>query len=113
MTTDTIDPCLSRHKGNEQSCEAWKRCSPEAMRSKILEFYAEGWRGTAKEFAATFDMQLNRISGRFSELRQRGKLRKTGVVRDGAAELEIVTTDGTPLENVLTDGINQVMSKIA
>ncbi len=87
MTTETIDPCLSRHGGNAQSNEAWNHVDAKGDREKIMAFYADGSRYTAKEIAALMGKPFNAISGRFASLKG-GKLRKTGVVRDGSAELE-------------------------
>jgi len=87
MATETIDPCLSHHSGNEQSNAAWARVDAQGDREKIMAFYANGGRYTAKEIVAMMGRPFNSISGRFTALKG-GKLRKTGVIRDGSAELE-------------------------
>lgn len=87
MTNDVIDPCASRHKGNEQSQQAWERVDAQGDRERIMAFFANGARYTPKEIAAMMGKPLHTISGRFASLKG-GRLRKTGVVRDGSAELE-------------------------
>lgn len=66
MTTDTIDPCLSRHKGNEQSNEAWNRVDAHGDRERIMALYADGAKLTPKEVAVMLGKPLHTISGRFT-----------------------------------------------
>lgn len=87
MTTDTIDPCLGKHGGNEQSLAAYERIDVHLARERIMSYYADGSRYTPKEIAAMMGVPLHHISGRFTSLKG-GRLRKTGVVRDGSSELE-------------------------
>ncbi len=87
MIPATLDPCARKHGGNPESQAAWQFVRAGNDSERILSFYSNGAKLTPKEVAQLMDKPLHAISGRFVGLRG-GKLRKTGVVRDGSAELE-------------------------
>tara|TARA_R110000782_G_scaffold52263_4_gene112137 strand:+ start:15014 stop:15295 length:282 start_codon:yes stop_codon:yes gene_type:complete len=80
------DICENRHKGNAESVEAFKaaRLNLTEIQREILALAATwGPVGiTSKQFAFHSGRTLNAVSGRFSELIQRGKLKRNGVRRD-------------------------------
>lgn len=85
----TFDVCQNRHKGSLESIAA--NPSPIAKSEsypRILALLA-GQPMTSKEIARALGVELNCISGRCSELRFAGSIRKTGERREGAAVLEI------------------------
>lgn len=90
----SFDVCANRHTGSPESRKA--NPTREAKREShtlILAALAER-KMTAKELAVLFGKTLNAISGRCSELRLEMKLiRKTGVRREGSAELELMPSD--------------------
>lgn len=85
------DPSERKHGGNPQSVEAHKRVLPskEATYKRIMEVLAKGPQ-TSKEIAAVLNVQLNCVSGRFSEMKQLCWIEETGERREGAAELKAV-----------------------
>lgn len=94
MTTGLFDPCAAKHQGNAQSVAAFARCDAKGDRERIMALYANGARYTPKEIAAMLGKPLHTISGRFSSLKG-GRLRPTGVVRDGSGELEATIKEGS------------------
>lgn len=95
LTIDQIlrvaaDPCENRHLGNPQSIEAHKRVlhSKEETYKRIIEVLKTRGPSTSKEIATALGVQLNCVSGRYSELKALGRIQETGIKRMGAAELE-------------------------
>ena len=70
------DITARKHKGNEQSVAAQITRKPRAQSQRnrvFLHVKASGLRGiTADELATQWGEELNRISGRFTELAARG-----------------------------------------
>lgn len=69
------DPCERKHKGNAQSRAAWDRVAVSADDRKgeicrWLEARGE-LGGTCDEFAAEIGVEVNTVSGRFSDLKRR------------------------------------------
>lgn len=84
------DISAGKHKGNEQSVRAHRyNHNLEADRNEVLRLIAECPR-TMKEIAAVMGKEFNAVSGRGSELKRLGLVRKTGEVRDGSAVLEVI-----------------------
>jgi hypothetical protein len=88
---DQIDVCENRHRNSPESIDAFEKVkhSKQAVYGRIM-FLAQqrGERGvTSHEVAGALGRPLNCISGRLSELRMMGKLRKSGERRNGAAVL--------------------------
>ena len=89
MNTDITS---RRHGGNVQSELAFERAVQSGQikidRLRVLaEVKSQGTHGlTCKELAKKWGVDMNRVSGRFSELKKRGKIRKVqGLVRLGSA----------------------------
>lgn len=80
---DGADICSNRHLGNPESIAAHSRVAPSLLtdRARVLDaIRASGSRGlTAKEYADNENVQLNTISGRFTELKRDGRIVKNGV----------------------------------
>lgn len=89
----TIDPCANRHKGNPQSVDAHKRVvhSKQETYKRIMDLLKArgGFGATSKEIAGAFGVELNTISGRFSELKAMRWIKESGEKRNGAAVLVI------------------------
>jgi hypothetical protein len=87
------DPSARKHKNNPCSVDAHTRVVPTkaAAWKRIMDLIkARGEFGlTSKECAAAFGVQLNTISGRFSELRAMGWIKGNGQRRDNAAVLVV------------------------
>ena len=86
--TDLFDICARRHKGNPESRAANKRVRKAEQRRKVLFAILEsGTVGiTCRELAEEWNVGMNTISGRFSELKADGDVVKVGT-RDGCAVL--------------------------
>lgn len=84
---ELFDVCAGKHGGNEQSVEAFESvrhvisAGQVAALSFILSRGAYG--ATAQEYADMLGVSLNKVSGRFSELRYLGRIEKTGVRNRG------------------------------
>ncbi len=95
QTSLNFDPSVKKHGGNVQSGTAHQRVVKTKQESyrKILSLLEERREhgATSKEIASVFGVQLNRISGRFSELRAQGLIKDSGARRDGAAVLVAVS----------------------
>jgi len=83
------DITANRHQGSPESWAAYQKAH-EAMprqRADVLAHIstAADHGLTAKECAAKMGLPLNHISGRFSELKAAGKIRKTLDRREGSA----------------------------
>lgn len=90
----TLDPCANRHKNNPQSVEAHKKVvhTKQDSYKRIMDLLkARGSYGaTSKEIAAAFGVELNTISGRFSEMKAMLWIKESGERRNGAAVLILV-----------------------
>lgn len=90
-----VDPCERKHKGNPESVEAHKRVrhTKEETYRAILDYVRSVGGATSKEIARAlgYGEAINKISGRLSELKSgpHQRLKKSGVVREGSAELVI------------------------
>ena len=88
---DALDICASRHGGSQESIDAHSRIihSKEDKHQRIMKLVQarDGYGLTCKELAAAWGTHPNNVSGRLSELVQRGKLKKSGERRNGAAVL--------------------------
>ena len=85
-----FDITARKHKGNAAS----KAANPKAQakkesHEKILELLRMNGRLTAKEISILLGKPFNAISGRFSELKMLGKIRGTGVRKEGSELLEV------------------------
>lgn len=87
------DPSERKHKGSETSVAAHRKIegTKEVTYQKILTLVkARGEFGaSSKEIAYALGKQLHAISGRLSEMRAMGKLRDSGLRREGAAVLVV------------------------
>ncbi len=75
---EVFDICRGRHGGNSHSehANAVNMMHRDQQRAKVLEaIAATGINGlTCKELARTWDVDMNTISGRFSELKAAGRI---------------------------------------
>ena len=82
--TDLFDPTANRHSGNAESRAA--NVKNREIRSQQKTYVLEACRRfggvTCRELAKDMKTGMNAISGRFSELKRAGLIRKVGV-RDG------------------------------
>lgn len=88
---DQIDICENRHKGSPESKDAFDRVkgTKQLMYDRIM-FLAQQRKEygiTVHEVSHQFGKTPNAVSGRLSELRMMGKLKKSGIRRNGAAVL--------------------------
>ncbi len=78
----SLDICRNRHKGNEQSTDAFEKVKRQmwANQDRILDrIKRSGDEGlTCDELCVLFDVTPNEISGRCSELKRMGKIYKSG-----------------------------------
>ena len=95
LPLDTPDITRRKHKGNAESRDAVKRVAPHKSKAyaDILTFLHVRGEHTSKEIAADWRVELNTISGRFSELKAGGIIEATKERREGAAILKL-TSDG-------------------
>jgi len=88
---DQLDVCQSRHGGSPESADAHARIvhSKEEKHQRIMKLVrSRGDYGiTVHELAGAWGTTPNCVSGRLSELVQRGKLKKSGERRNHAAIL--------------------------
>lgn len=81
-----FDITANRHQGNAESREAFKKIGRLAFNDRQLVYqriHQAGAAGvTVKEVAQGMGVQINQISGRFTELKAAGLIRKVAV-RDG------------------------------
>jgi len=91
IITLASDPCARKSRGNKLSAEAHEkiRHGKEEKYRAILSLLKTRGGMTSKEIAAAFGVQLNTLSGRFSEMLAMGWIKRTGEKRDGAAVLGI------------------------
>lgn len=83
-----LDICEGKHKGNPQSQAAFQSVRHSERHAQIIELLRVRPM-TSKEIARALGVQLNTISGRFSELRKAFLVVPTGITREGAMELKI------------------------
>ncbi len=73
----------NRHQGNPESVAAFQSIQsalPRQTLRVLQEIAAAGQRGlTCRELAAAWGVGMNKISGRFSELKKEGLVTKVGV----------------------------------
>ncbi len=88
---DQLDLCEKRSRGSAESRDAHAKivAGKKIMHERIMYMVqARGDYGiTVHELAAAFGKTPNCVSGRLSELRMTGRLRKSGARRNGAAVL--------------------------
>lgn len=92
---DPPDPCANRHGGVAESQAAWERARPTVSEAHVAIVAALREAGpdglTCKEYVVLAgkrdgrDYGANHFSGRFTELRQAGRIARNGARRDGAA----------------------------
>lgn len=94
------DPCERKHGGNENSTAAHESMSEtkdQRYREIIGLLASAGAEGmTAKEIARSLDVQLNTVSGRFTELLASGRIVRLAAKREGSGVL--VLARHKPLE---------------
>ena len=80
------DACASKHKGNSESRAANLKAnhSKAQDRERVLEACRRPGGVTCKELAAEWEVGMNNISGRFTELKAKNLIQKIGT-RDGSA----------------------------
>ena len=88
---DQIDITENRHKGSPESRDAFDRIKhgKREMYDRIM-FLAQQRKEygiTVHDVSHQFGKTPNEVSGRLSELKMMGKLRKSGLRRNGAAVL--------------------------
>jgi hypothetical protein len=86
LTQIPID--FSRGYLNPQSEAAFATVNVTAGQRAVLDVLAGG-PATSKRIAKELDRPLHSISGRLSELKAANRIRKTGKVIEGSAELEL------------------------
>jgi hypothetical protein len=88
---DQIDVCENRHGGSAESEAAFEKVvrDKQQMYERIIKLVtARGDYGiTVHEVAGAFGKTPNCVSGRLTELRMQGRLKKNGERRHGAAVL--------------------------
>jgi hypothetical protein len=81
------DICENKHGGTFTSKAAFKRAQPNMSKSRQDVLFAVEMSLdigiTAKEYAQKNGVQLNTISGRFTELAREGWIMRTDETRDG------------------------------
>ena len=87
----TADPCERKHGGNENSVDAHAKAS-ESKEQRYQEIVGHlavaGEAGmTAKELAHALGVQLNTVSGRFTELLATGRIVRLSIKREGSGVL--------------------------
>lgn len=90
-----VDPCERKHGGSPTSIEAHKRVvytKEEVYKRTTALLKARGTYGaTSKEIAAAFGVELNTVSGRFSEMKSMNWIKENGERRNGAAVLIVAS----------------------
>lgn len=86
------DICANRHQGNPESQAAFDRVATSlpAARKRVFEhIQSRGLDGaTAQECADAFGIPIHKVSGRFSELKRDGLIRKVDVRNHGGVYVE-------------------------
>ena len=83
------DVCQNKHQGNEQSTQAFQTKVKPTLKQRQIEVLQAinnaGNQGlTCKELAKAWEIGMNAISGRFSELKRLGEIEPAGSSRDGS-----------------------------
>ena len=83
------DVCQNKHQGNEQSTQAFQTKVKPTLRQRQIEVLQAinnaGNQGlTCKELAKAWQIGMNAISGRFSELKRLGEIEPAGSSRQGS-----------------------------
>lgn len=87
-----FDISENRHLGNAESQKAFKALQGvmPKMRQDALDWIkARGQGGTSQEYADSLGVPINKVSGRFSELKRDGLIRKTGVRNRGGVFVNV------------------------
>ena len=92
MSADTLelwDVCARKYGGNAESQAARKSCKASEQREKVFAaVVSAGAEGiTCHELAARWGVSPNQISGRFSELKSKGRVWKDGTRRNAAGQV--------------------------
>ena len=96
MTLELWDVCERKHRGNAESQAARKRCNTAEQRERVFAAIREaGTEGlTCHELAARWGVSPNKISGRFSELKRNGLVRKNGTrTNDAGAKCGVIVAE--------------------
>jgi len=80
MTLELWDICAGKHKRNPESTAAFKACNASEQRNRVLAAVQQAGRHglTCHELADRWGVSAHQISGRFSELKKQGAIRKRG-----------------------------------
>lgn len=84
-----FDVCEKKHGGASDSVDAFATIDKTAGHAIVLGVLKRCGPMTSKEIAAALGTTINCISGRLSELKVLGTIKKTGVRREKAAEVVI------------------------
>lgn len=84
---ELFDVCANRHGGNSESAKAYEKAEsmiPHKRAAALRYIASQGERGaTAQEYADFLGVGINAVSGRFSELKKAGLIRKVGTRGNG------------------------------
>lgn len=109
----TPDPCAARHLGAAESCDAWRRLLadlPERRAAVLAEIASAGPEGmTVIECAAALATTPNVVSGRFTELRAAGLIRRRGD-RRGDSAVHVVVRRESETPHVVSYGPRQIVN---
>ena len=80
MTLELWDICERKHRRNPESRNAFKTCNASQQRAQVLAAVQQAGRHglTCHELADRWGVSAHQISGRFSELKKQGAIRKRG-----------------------------------
>jgi DNA-binding Lrp family transcriptional regulator len=80
MTLELWDICGRKHKNNPESRAAFRQLDASQQRARVLAAVQQaGIHGlTCHELADRWNVSPHQISGRFSELKKQGAIRKRG-----------------------------------
>lgn len=91
------DITANRHKGNAESVAAFERARLHMSegRMRVLQAIRNAPAGlTCKELAEQWEVGMNAVSGRFSELKSAGLIRPSGARREGGAVMVATINEG-------------------
>ena len=77
------DISINKHGGNQQSNIANLKANKIVDRRIILEYIKENGTGYSKQLSRFMNKGMNRISGRFSELKANNLIEDTGLTEEG------------------------------
>jgi CRP-like cAMP-binding protein len=85
------DICARNHGNNTESAAAFERnhSTRKFDREQLFDLLQQSPM-TMKEVSSLLQRPLHTLSGRASELKQQHRVEKTGLVRDGSAELRAI-----------------------